>query len=131
MLLSLLAQAAIASASTLLATAPVSSPFAGTWSGSFTVGGGNGGVTTITIAGNGHVTGTYTNLTFGISGTILGEVRNNGSFRLNGFRDDLPQGVDITCGEFEIAGNHLVTSSWGVAESGCNNAGWSQDLERQ
>jgi len=111
-------------------SAAVLNPFAGSWSGTF----GNGeftGETTLKISPSGMAKGTAHIESIGYSATIVGIVLSDGHFNLIAINDDTPGGIDITCGDFTISDDHLVTLNWGVAETGCDTPGMWQDLELQ
>ena len=114
-----------------LGAAAPSSPFAGDWTGTFTRPEFTG-LQAFTITDTGHLSGTFYNPVFDVGGTLNGQVRANGSFTVVGLTDTNPPHFDVSCGKFQIVGDHLVTESWGLPDQfACDNPGWSQDLERQ
>ena len=131
MLSSLLGHAA-AFAATFMSAPAAPSPFAGSWSGTVTIGTQARLEQTLEVSASGMFTGTFLNIGNGGTGTILGHIGQDGSFTLIALVDGIPGNVGITCGQFQIAPNgHLVTVTFGIQEQGCNSPGWSQDLERQ
>ncbi|MCK6484597.1 MAG: hypothetical protein HUU22_14445 [Phycisphaerae bacterium] len=61
-----------------LAAYPPSSPFAGSWAGTFTTSAGGFGTLTYDISATGVLNGTVVNLANGVTGTLTGHINNNG-----------------------------------------------------
>jgi len=78
--------AALALGCTFAVAAPSTSPFAGTWSGSFIdVTNGGAGTIELSIADNGVLSGSFENTTTGAGSTLHGLVKDDGRLNTSGF----------------------------------------------
>ena len=93
--------AALAFGATLAAAAPTTSPFAGTWSGTFEdVTNGGEGTMELSIADNGVVSGSYLNTTTGGGAAVHGQIKDDGRWNNSGFQ-----------GTVSLVGGNLVVDA--------------------
>ena len=90
--------AALAFGTTLAVAAPTTSPFAGTWSGTFEdVTNGGEGTIELSIADNGAVSGSFVNTTTGAAAAVHGQIKDDGRWNNSGFQ-----------GTVSLVGGHLL-----------------------